>query len=188
MTAYTTTDKQQSKRLLDCGLTPQSADMAWTSFWSDGVTYTSLCPNDEFAVEPGNLDIVPAWSLSALLSLIPAIIYHPDSSDSPLDATEEELEKNSFIPQIKQWQWMMWRNPESRFTDNEGECIIPASFSMTYETIGILPPDHPIAPNSTRRVMLFDDDGDHLIWNDENPIEVCVQAIEWLTSHGQIIN
>ena len=54
------TTKEQSRRLLACGVSPDTADMCWTRFEPDGEKY-------EFA----SLSPIPAWSLSALLGLLP---------------------------------------------------------------------------------------------------------------------
>lgn len=52
------TDKNQSTRLLSAGVKPETADMCIGS--ATGKLYTTICKED-----------IPAWSLSALLSLLP---------------------------------------------------------------------------------------------------------------------
>lgn len=65
------TDKSQSARLLKCGVSADTADMVWTRFESDGEKYEQLSVMDESAYEFASLTPIPAWSLSALLSLLP---------------------------------------------------------------------------------------------------------------------
>lgn len=87
------TDLCQSQRLLRCGVSPDTADMHWygaivprggslTSMpepseeWDLGVTPYSCMPEEMQTaklMEDYN-EIVPAWSLSALLGLIPPVI------------------------------------------------------------------------------------------------------------------
>lgn len=60
------TTKIQSQRLLDLGLKPETADMAWVCVTKEGLTQwvmTLNTPKNE-----SNIDI-PAWSLHRLLSI-----------------------------------------------------------------------------------------------------------------------
>lgn len=70
----TATTKEQSQRLLECGVDPATADMCWTRFESDGEVSERLGVMDEYAYEASSLRPIPAWSLSALLALLPKII------------------------------------------------------------------------------------------------------------------
>ena len=65
------TTKEQSRRLLACGVSPDTADMCWTRFESDGEKYEQLSVMDESTYEFASLSPIPAWSLSALLGLLP---------------------------------------------------------------------------------------------------------------------
>lgn len=62
------TNREQSARLLRCGVSADTADMVWTRFESDGEKYEQLSVMDESAYEVASLTPIPAWSLSALLS------------------------------------------------------------------------------------------------------------------------
>lgn len=62
------TDPSQSARLLDCGLDPKSADM-FMGVFNDGTPF--LVVDDEEDADCPQLEGTPAWSLSALLALLP---------------------------------------------------------------------------------------------------------------------
>lgn len=70
----TATTKEQSQRLLECGVDPATADMCWTRFESDGEASERLGVMDEYAYEVSSLRPIPAWSLTAILALLPARI------------------------------------------------------------------------------------------------------------------
>lgn len=65
------TTQEQSDRLLQCGVSADTADMCWTRFESDGEKYEQLRVMDESTYEFASLSPIPAWSLSALLGLLP---------------------------------------------------------------------------------------------------------------------
>lgn len=75
------TTKAQSQRLLRCGVPAESADMCRTHFESDGQKYEQLGVMDEYAYEYASLNPIPAWSLSALLGLIPHTIEVDDDTE-----------------------------------------------------------------------------------------------------------
>lgn len=74
------TSREQSERLLKCGVDPKTADMVWTTFDNDGEKSTKLDVMDEYAYEFASLHPIPAWSLSALLALLPKEIYSHDDN------------------------------------------------------------------------------------------------------------
>ena len=74
MTPNIATTREQSARLQQCGVDPKTADMVWTHFESDGEQYEKLDVMDEYAYEVSSLQPIPAWSLSALLGLLPKTI------------------------------------------------------------------------------------------------------------------
>ena len=76
MTTNIATTREQSARLLQCGVDPETADMVWTCFESDDEQYDKLGVMDEFAYEFSALKPIPAWSLSALLNLMPRTVTH----------------------------------------------------------------------------------------------------------------
>ena len=65
------TNPSQSARLIVYGVPEDSADMVWTTFENDGEKQTQLSVMSEYAYEASCLNPIPAWSLSALLSLLP---------------------------------------------------------------------------------------------------------------------
>lgn len=71
------TTPEQSKRLLACGVDPKTADMVWLNRGRNPayLTFNEGC--NRAIPEVGD---VPAWSLSALLALLPKDIYDDDDS------------------------------------------------------------------------------------------------------------
>ena len=65
------TIKEQSDRLIACGVSIDTADMVWSHFESDGEKYEQLGVMDESAYEVASLNPTPAWSLSRLLDILP---------------------------------------------------------------------------------------------------------------------
>ncbi|MDE5568927.1 MAG: hypothetical protein K2J12_10880 [Muribaculaceae bacterium] len=65
------TNKEQSARLVVCGVNEATADMVDTIWENDGEKLTQLSIMSESAYEMSCLNPIPAWSLSALLSLLP---------------------------------------------------------------------------------------------------------------------
>lgn len=75
------TDEQQSERLIKCGLNPQTADMGRHEVYEptcppSRAGYKELRAMDYSSMELiyGKDDVVPAWSLSRLLALMPTTI------------------------------------------------------------------------------------------------------------------
>lgn len=77
------TDLEQAQRLLNCGVKESTADMSWRELIdrakmtheTDGVTLCTL-PYKEATLIYGEDGITPAWSLSALLAMLPSCIQH----------------------------------------------------------------------------------------------------------------
>lgn len=131
------TTSSQSRRLLECGVDPKTADMVWTRFESDGEQYERLDVMDGFAYEISALRPIPAWSLSTLLSLLPKEIYD-ESGDSFYFSLAKEFP----------------------LSEEYGAAYIPCW-----------------------------DKGDALVRKrDNDPIEACVQLIEWLTANNYQLN
>ena len=182
------TTSSQSRRLLECGVDPKTADMVWTRFESDGEQYERLDVMSEDAYEVSSLKPAPAWSLSALLALIPQTIYAPDITDVPDNVALDEIDSCDWVAPLCEFQWQMWCNPESSFEFEGEKTVNPPVYGMKYTSVRFLPPTHPIAPNSPLTLYLYDEDGNRVAWTDENPVEVCVQAIEWLTANNYKLN
>lgn len=74
------TTQNQSARLLDCGVSPDTSDMVLFTYTKDGRTESILCTKDYEAVmfvmtqEKRDYTASYAWSLSALLSVLPKSI------------------------------------------------------------------------------------------------------------------
>ena len=61
------TTKEQSQRLLDLGLKPETADMAWACVTKEGLTQwimTLNTPKNEPSID------IPAWSLHRLIEIL----------------------------------------------------------------------------------------------------------------------
>ena len=78
MNTNISTTRSQSERLLRCGVSAATADMRWWGNAPDAISCELIHPqwllesetkNKEFSLF--SLDLFPAWSLSALLALMP---------------------------------------------------------------------------------------------------------------------
>lgn len=69
------TNISQSKRLLSCGVDPKTADMVWLKAEPPFLSLNRGC--NRAIPEVGD---VPAWSLSALCSLIPSKVTAPHAN------------------------------------------------------------------------------------------------------------
>lgn len=146
MTTNIATTREQSARLLQCGVSAESADMCY-QFIDECCNNTDnpICstPKEQYATVSGHgfgdhrIYITPAWSLSALLGLLPKEIY--DESD------------DSFY------------------------------FSLAKE--------FPLSEEYCAAYIPCWDKGDALVRKrDNDPIEACVQLIEWLTANNHKLN
>lgn len=63
------TTKEQSRRLLDCGVLADTADMCYDSGALSLMDYDSAVHERDSRRE--SYEVIPAWSLSALLSIMP---------------------------------------------------------------------------------------------------------------------
>lgn len=89
------TTQNQSARLLRCGVSADTADMSWFRGWGNVGDYSlNLKPYSmlmRINVEScrGRNEIAPAWSLSALLGLIPHVIEVYDDGDYYFSLAQE---------------------------------------------------------------------------------------------------
>lgn len=81
MAQITATTRKQSERLLEIGVDPDTSDMVWTHFETGDADCYRLDVMDEYAYELSSLKPIPAWSLSALLALMPKEIYGDDDDE-----------------------------------------------------------------------------------------------------------
>lgn len=124
------TDNLQSARLLRCGVSADTADMYISNY---GDLWASPFKDNQRKDEKG---FTPAWSLSALLGLLPKRIKRGDCSDYTLSLSCDGC-----------------------FWDLE----------YTY-------------------ARYCGEDDSLVLFEDTDPIEVCVQAIEWLTENNYKLN
>ncbi len=125
------TDRSQSDRLLRCGVSADTADMSWVVLSDDTETLTAI-PN----LAQSEVINYPAWSLSALLGLLPKRIKRGDCSDYTLSLSCDGC-----------------------FWDLE----------YTY-------------------ARYCGEDDSLVLFEDTDPIEACVKAIEWLTENNYKLN
>ena len=63
------TSIKQSKKLIELGIDVNTADIGWNIFVDDSIR---LLPIDDWdLIKDGSAEFIPAWSLTALLELIP---------------------------------------------------------------------------------------------------------------------
>ena len=138
MTPNIATTKEQSARLLQCGVDPETADMCWDKAKAANKEgYTWILISENYQKRRNSDEFVPAWSLSTLLSLLPKEIC--DEND------------DSFYFSLAK---------EFPLSEEYGAAYIPCW-----------------------------DKGDALVRKrDNDPIEACVQLIEWLTANNYKLN
>ena len=162
MTNRIATTREQSDRLLKCGMSAESADMC-CQFIDDCVNNTGkpICstPKEQYNTLIGygfgdsRIHITPAWSLSALLGLLPKTI-----SDF----------------------WMTkWYDPTADgfvICDKETPYLLSGDFQLLHIGGG-------------KYQVEYDWDGfQGRLPQSDNPIEACVLAIELLTANGYALN
>lgn len=81
MNTQIATTIEQSQRLIACGVNPDSADMAWKE---DLTSIRLEVLNHPWIENLRNLHYSPAWSLSALLELLPRKINDHDLETTPV--------------------------------------------------------------------------------------------------------
>lgn len=74
------TTKEQSQRLLELGLKPETADMYHTTFYRDNIGYEIIQIRNEKL--PLLSQEFPAWSLHKLIELLPQDIHLDDYADT----------------------------------------------------------------------------------------------------------
>lgn len=132
------TTREQSSRLLRCGVLADTADMCWYKVKSPNREgYSWMLISENYLKRHSSDEFVPAWSLSALLGLIPHIIEVYDDGDYYLSLAQE----------------------------------FPASedYHAAYK-------------------YCWADDDVCAGKRDADPIEACVQLIEWLAANGYKLN
>ena len=97
------TTPEQSRRLIACGVNPDSADMFYTNYTTK---LNDKMPIVKTAPLEIRKDLIPAWSLSALLALFPMevnedglhtvfhLIYYPDELKWAAEYYDYTMDKN----------------------------------------------------------------------------------------------
>lgn len=86
MTTNIATNKEQSARLLRCGVSADTADMCYDSGALSLMDYDSAVHERDSRRE--TYEVIPAWSLSALLSLLPTSILSPMGNEYMLELSK----------------------------------------------------------------------------------------------------
>lgn len=131
------TNIQQSKRLLELGLSPDSADM----WWSNRFVYWSSTPMIGVAPEQNQLYTfkwcemdIPAWSLSALLEVMPAMIVYPTWVDKRPTDVWFNLDKDYNSETKKQFYMCYYESLDThqlaKNTDPSHSSPIDAAYEM----------------------------------------------------------
>ena len=91
MTTTTATTREQSARLLQCGVDPETADMCWyKAKAANKEGYTWILISENYQKRRNSDEFIPAWSLSTLLSLLPKEICD-ENDDSFYFSLAKEL-------------------------------------------------------------------------------------------------
>lgn len=99
------TNKNQSARLLECGVSADTADMCYDSGALSLMDYDSAVHERDSRRE--SYEVVPAWSLSSLLSLLPTSLLGPTGNEYMLELSKLRMHSA--------WE-VQWWNGGSRFT------------------------------------------------------------------------
>lgn len=165
------TNIEQSKRLRACGVDVGTADM----FWQVPITVSQKKSGEHVLLikqegsELYETDI-PAWSLSALHYILPKTIIKRLSSDGQAKNNNLYYEFSGHFR-----GGVPWCNFDGKWEEESRR------YCIQYTPFSIFPPYTPISPNSRKTIYLHGEDGRPLIFEDENPIEACIQAMEWIT-------
>lgn len=128
---------EQSKHLLELGLDPKTADM----WWSNRFVYWQSTPMIGIATEQNQLytfkwsdDDIPAWSLSALLEVIPAMIVYPTWADKRTTDVWFTLDKDYNNETKKQFYMCYYKSLDTHQlatnTDPSHSSPIDAAYEM----------------------------------------------------------
>lgn len=95
---------EQSKKLLELGLNPESADMFYEQIMTDDhdVHYRNPQPISDMRVNDSTN--IPCWSLTALLSLYPEIVA--ESGIETITCKSYGLEDGELLNEIKGFDWI----------------------------------------------------------------------------------
>ena len=136
MKHYTTIE--QSKRLLELGMNPETADMhhsKWTKI--DNIDYVGIGYNELDKEEYGDV-FLPCWSLGSLLEVMPRYIHsgryiNSDIVDCPLSIFPFDVENT----RIKEHCWIICYTDYDEELDDcnfrieqRGNNLIDAAFNM----------------------------------------------------------
>lgn len=99
------TTSDQSQRLLRCGVSADTADMCYDSGALSLMDYDSAVHERDSRRE--SYEVIPAWSLSRLLSLLPTSIMSPLGNEYMLELSKRRMHN------VWEVQWVYSR---SRFT------------------------------------------------------------------------
>ena len=125
------TSIEQSRHLLELGLDPKTADMCFEMYkgnWTLNVGKKSAQVNRGLAI--------PAWSLSALLEVIPAMIVYPTWVDKRPTDVWFNLDKDYNRETKKQFYMCYYKSLDThqlaKNTDPSCSSPIDAAYEMVY--------------------------------------------------------
>ena len=98
------TSIEQSKKLLELGLSPESADMYYELIMTDDHEAHYKNPKPSSDVNVNDNTNIPCWSLKSLLSLYPEI--EVESNIETFICKSYGLEDGELLKQIKGFDWI----------------------------------------------------------------------------------
>jgi hypothetical protein len=108
------TNKEQSKRLIDLGLNPNTSDMHHYR-WSEGYWDIQNCPP-----RGSNSNFIPAWSLHRLINMMP---YELDNYNYTIHLTQTGVEYSGMFDSAHGIEELVSKNSSDNLYDNIIDCI-----------------------------------------------------------------
>ena len=108
------TNKEQSKKLIDLGLNPNTADMHHYR-WSEGYWDIQNCPP-----RGSNSNFIPAWSLHRLINMMP---YELDKYNYTIHVTQTGVEYSGIFDSAYGIESLVSKYSSDNLYDNIIDCI-----------------------------------------------------------------
>ena len=95
------TTREQSARLLQCGVDPKMSDMCWyKARAANKEGYTWILITENYRIRRNSVEFIPAWSLSTLLSLLPTSMMSANGTAYMLELSKLRMHD--------QWEVQWW--------------------------------------------------------------------------------
>lgn len=126
MKHYTTVE--QSKKLVELGLNPETADMGWNVFSDDSTRCLPINDWDLSKNGEGGTEFIPCWSLGALLEVMPEQITYSDFKPFPIGLFKGDKEKHSKYGHY--WIQYFCTEEGGVYVQTNGHTPIEAAYNM----------------------------------------------------------